>query len=159
MNNINELNVNSIYDYLVYSKTHKEVYKLVIIISNKQVVIGTRKRNMDDHWEMIVNMNKMMYPDRKYNDVTISNDTFIFTSLGNDLEVAIPEKVSERQLEEVKNILRQVKQFEFEYDTYLYMPYESDDIVNESIEKLTDNISSDIDEVIIGKEIVEGKNR
>jgi hypothetical protein len=159
MNNINELNVNSIYDYLVYSKTHKEVYKLVIIISNKQVVIGTRKRNMDDHWDMIVKMNKMMYPDRKYNDVTISNDTFIFTSLGNDLEVEIPEKVSERQLEEVKNILRQVKQFEFEYDTYLYMPYESHDIVNESIEKLTDNISSDIDEVIIGKEIVEGKNR
>jgi hypothetical protein len=39
------------------------------------------------------------------------------------------------------------------------MPYESHDIVNESIEKLTDNISSDIDEVIIGKEIVEGKNR
>lgn len=153
MDNINELNVNSFYDYLVYSLDHVNEYKLVIVITNKQVIMSTKKRNNDDHWNMIVDINKMIYPNREYNEDKISNDTFIITSLGNDLEIEIPDKVGEKQLQEVKNILRQVRQFEYEYDTYLYMPYNTNEIIDESNRKLSEEIENDEDEVIIGNTI------
>ena len=62
---------------------------------------------------MIVDINKLIYPERNYNENIISEDNFIFTSYGNDLEVKIPSKVSNNQLNEVKNILRQLRKFEY----------------------------------------------
>lgn len=152
MNNINELNVNSIYDYLVYSLTHLGEYKLVIVVTNKQTIISTKKRENDDHWNMIVDIAKMIYPNKENVENGLLEDNFVFTSLGNDIEIEIPEVVGENQLIEVKNILRQVKQFENEYDTYLFMPCTSFEIIHESNKKLKED-KEDQEEMIIGTPI------
>lgn len=152
MDNINELNVNSLYDYLVYSLSHLGEYKFVTVVTDKQVVVSTKKRDSDDHWNMITDIAKMIYPNKETAENDLLNDSFVFTSLGNDLEVEIPEKVSEEQLNEVKNILRQIKQFEYEYDTFIFMPSDTYEIVFESNKKLTDN-KEEVEESIIGTPI------
>ena len=155
----NELNVNSLYDYLICEHNRNHEYKLVIIITNKQVVLSTSKRNKDDHWDRAIDIVKLMYPERESVDDVVSNGIIVFTSIGNDLEVDIPQQISETQLQEVKNILRQVRQYEYEYDSFLFMPYDSREIIDMSNSRLSDNTPDDDDEVIIGTKLGEGLNK
>ena len=142
-----KLNIESFYDYLVYCKEHNENNKLVIIITNNQTVYNVKDSNAD-YWEMIVDINKKIFPDRNYNDYKISNDTIIVTSIGNDLEVEIPKKVSENQYHSVKEILKQGKQFEEENNTSLYMPFRYHEIISICLDR-AEIKNDDIDEVIL----------
>lgn len=155
----NELNIGSVYDYFVYSRTHKEVYKLVVIITNKQVVISTDKGLRNDHWNMIASINKEIFPNRKYDEFNVSNDNIVITSSGSDLEVTIPDEVSEDQIQELKNILRQVKQFEYDYDYYLFIIGSPEEFLETAINNKKEKDSLDDDEEIIGTVIKSKKNK
>ena len=75
--------------------------------------------------------------------------------MGTDLEVDIPDKISAIQLQEIRNILRQAREFEYNYDSTVFMPRDSREIMNEATSKVTEITPCD-DEVIIGNKIEKG---
>lgn len=155
----NDLNIGSIYDYLAYCTENNCRFKLVIVITDKQIIYSTKKSDQDDHWNMIVDINKEIYPERGYDDYNISNDLVIFTSLGDDLEISIPDKVSENQFNAVKDIARQVNHFEYNYDRYLFMPYNPGEMVALCKERMTNDLPKDDDEVIVGIKLLDNKQK
>ena len=155
----NELNIGSIYDYLVYCTEHNCQYKLVIVVTDKQIIYSTKKHDQDDHWNMIVDINKEIYPERGYDEYKVANTPIVFTSLGTDLEISIPDKVSENQLNAVIDIVRQVNHFEYNYDRYLFMPYDPGEMVALCKERKTSDLPKDDDEEIVGIKLFENKQK
>ncbi len=147
----NELNYDSFYDFLLAAKNTNKKYRYVMVITYKQSIWQVKEMQDTRHIDMTVDIHQRAFPSRNYDEMNISYDTMILTSVGNDLEVDFPVVISKEQKECICDVLRQIRQFEYEQDTFLYMPFSSYEIVTMCDQRMCDTLPQHDDEIIIGK--------
>ena len=126
----------SLYDYLCYCTHEKVVPKLAGVITDKQKIINIVQKDLNDHWDMMKDIFDDIYTGIDYDFDVVDKETLQLFSSGKDMIIALPKEVSEFQYECLLDILRQVKRFEYEYDTQLFMVSDPEECLATARERL-----------------------
>lgn len=143
----------NLYDYLVYCNGERSDYKLVEVITRQQSVMEIKEKKDFDHWDILREIHKKIYPSREVDDSNMFSDSIVLFSEGNDLTISIPNEVNNEQFYMLKYNLRNARAFEYDYDRFLFMPYDSRELIEDAKKKVKEDLSLDEDEVIIGTQL------
>ncbi len=158
----------SISDYLDLYYKHHQRKKLVLFITKKQTayIVG----NQIDHWGKMVILSQQIFPKRNYNHDRYYEGAITIFSLGNDLEIYIPEKIDYIQYLCLAELLKDIGKYEkdnnIKIDETIVFGLHSSSLNHEEILKEVQSIISPINEndeeiiserVTLGNDIMEGR--
>ena len=146
-----------LFDYLCFCNGNISNYKLACVVTDKQRIIRVDEKSKSDHWDIVEDIYKEVFPGEDVEVDNLFDGAILMFSNGNDLLVDLPEKVSEQQLDCLLDLLRQARNFEEESGNYLYMTYNSRELVDMARQSLSSDKKEKPNEIIIGKELVKKK--
>lgn len=151
----------SLYDYFKYRKEnpYSPTIKLVGVITDRQRLFDLSRADLNEHWFMTSDIFQDIYPDRGYSPENLCDTAITIFSNGDDLAIDIPKDVSKNQFDCLTEILKQIKMFEYDFDTMIHMPSTPEEYLFEAKRKMTglDLYRSSDDEVILGESIEKTK--
>ena len=140
-------------DYLVYCYDKPGEYKLVGVITDKQTAVEVRRKTNHDHWDIVEEIHKKIYPQETVEKEKLFPDAIVMFSDGNDFIVDLPKEVSLPQLETFLDYLRQIRTFEQEIGGTIHMIDAPANLAVEAKKRLVENKRQGVEEVIIGEDI------
>ena len=138
-------------DYLVYCYNKPGEYKLAGVITDRQTVVDVRRKIDYDHWDIVEEIHKKVYPQESVEQEKIFPDAIVMFSDGNDFIVDLPNEVSLPQLETFFEFLKQVRTFEQEVGGTIHMLDSISGLADNAHARLNKDKKSRLDEVIIGE--------
>lgn len=155
-----------IYDFLKHSKRSRYVG----LITTRQIASLVEIKSMSDHWSLISQLGKQMFPNNNVSYYNGDLDSYIaIFGETNHVDIDLPNSINQAQKDALISILNEIKKYENEkgisvfYDDYdhFYKAIEKaesvgldDDWGYDSKEDLIDN-SNDLDEKMVGIPISE----
>ncbi len=140
-------------DYLCYASNRPQEHILAGVITDKQCVVDVKPKKEYDHWNIIEEIHKKVYPNETVEQANLFEDAIVLFSGGNDLIVSLPNEVTMPQLECFLSFLRQARMFEQEIGGLLHTVYLYNELAVMAKDKLVDKRENEKDEVIIGEDI------
>lgn len=148
----------NIYEYLVLNYNHiknfRTYYKLAGAVTQKQTVLGIGAGDITDHIELVrMNLNELKPNDYLYE--TRYEDNVQFYAYEYNFGIILPDKISNQQYEMIKDIIRQVRKFEKDYNIKIKEQPKLEDTLSKAKEKLSRNCYIEHGEKIVGSPIDE----
>ena len=138
-------------DYLVYCCDKPGEYKLVGVITDKQTAVEVRRKTNHDHWDIVEEIHKKIYPQETVEKEKLFPDAIVMFSDGNDFIVDLPKEVSLPQLEAFFEFLKQVRTFEQDIGGTIHMLDSITGLADDAHARLNKDKKPGPDEVIIGE--------
>lgn len=118
----------TIYEYFEDSILDQYNDQLVGVISKDRCIYNIANKERSCETQMLEDLKEELFG-IDYSDDCLDHDCIKLYSGGKSLSVEFPEEISEKQLHVLQDILKDVRQFEIDWDRAVYMPFNSREII------------------------------